>query len=108
MCCHLSPVSQGLKRDQLAKEQREANPKPPSKGNQRKSKGVGSGAGTQRGKDGRFQAVPDGDKPRNPELPTSVPMPSYVADINNSGMRAMWEVEAHPGVVTPSEIEAID
>jgi hypothetical protein len=29
--------------------------------------------------------------PRDPTLPTSVPMPSAVEDITDAGMRAMWE-----------------
>ena len=28
---------------------------------------------------------------RDPQLPTSVPMPSAVEDITDAGMRAMWE-----------------
>ncbi len=43
-----------------------------------------------------------GQEERNPQLPTSVPMPSAVEDISDVGMRAMWEqgeaaaVEAEP------------
>ena len=29
--------------------------------------------------------------PRDPTLPTTVPMPSAVEDITDAGMRAMWE-----------------
>ena len=28
---------------------------------------------------------------RDPQLPTSVPMPSRVEDVTDPGMRAMWE-----------------
>ena len=57
------------------------------------SKGVGKGAGTQQGAKGRFEAVPDANKPRDDKLPTSVPMPSCIEDITNAGMRAMWEID---------------
>ena len=30
---------------------------------------------------------------RDPQLPTSVPLPSHVEDILGPGMRAMWEME---------------
>ena len=30
---------------------------------------------------------------RDPQLPTSVPMPSAVDDITDAGMRAMWETD---------------
>ena len=29
--------------------------------------------------------------PRDPTLPTTVPMPSAIEDITDAGMRAMWE-----------------
>ena len=35
--------------------------------------------------------VPKDKEERNPQLPTSVPMPSHVEDITDAGMRAMWE-----------------
>ena len=47
-----------------------------------------------------LQAPPPEPKPkkvaknkeeRDPQLPTSVPMPSTVEDITDAGMRAMWE-----------------
>ena len=79
--------------------------KPPSKGNLHKSKGVGRGAGTQRGEKGRFESVPDVNKPRDPTLPTSVPMPSAVEDITDAGMRAMWEQEqAMDGEAAPEAL----
>ena len=53
----------------------------------KKSKGLG----VQKGENGRF--VSAGEKPRDPQLPTSVPMPSAVEDINDLGMRAMWEAD---------------
>lgn len=87
--------AQGSKRALEAAEKRAE--KPPSKGNLHKSKGVGRGAGTQRGEKGRFESAPDANKPRDPQLPTSVPMPSAVEDITDAGMRAMWEQEAASG-----------
>ena len=30
---------------------------------------------------------------RDPQLPTSVPMPAQVEDIRNAEMRAMWEMD---------------
>ena len=36
---------------------------------------------------------------RDPQLPTSVPMPSAVDDITVAGMRAMWEVESRAATV---------
>ena len=68
-----------------------------------KSTGVGQGAGTQRGAKGRFEAVPDVNKPRDKALPTSVPMPSRVEDITNTGMRAMWEIDGE----APPEAEPL-
>ena len=49
-------------------------------------------SGVQKGENGRF--VSSSEKPRDPALPTTVPMPSAVEDIVDSGMRAMWEQEA--------------
>ena len=40
--------------------------------------------------------VPKSDKDkeeRNPQLPTSVPMPSSIEDICDPGMRAMWDMD---------------
>ena len=54
----------------------------------KKSKGLG----VQKGENGR--SVSSSEKPRDPALPTTVPMPSAVEDIVDSGMRAMWEQEA--------------
>ena len=53
----------------------------------KKSKGLGQ----HKGENGRFVAA--GDKPRDSQLPTSVPMPRAVEDITDAGMRAMWEGE---------------
>ena len=50
----------------------------------KKSKGIGLRHNAQ----GRFEAA--GDKPRDSELPTSIPMPSRVEDIRDDGMRAMF------------------
>ena len=83
--CHV----QGSKRELEAAEKRAS--RPPSKGTSHKSKGVGRGAGTQRGEKGRFEAATDANRPRDKELPTSVPMPAHVEDIIDAGMRAMWE-----------------
>ena len=44
--------------------------------------------------------------PRDPTLPTTVPMPAAVEDISNAGMRAMWEAEE--GVAAPGEVEPLD
>ena len=57
----------------------------------KKSKGLG----VQQGANGRFVAV--GEKPRDPALPTSVPMPSAVEDIMDPGMRTMWEEQTVDG-----------
>jgi hypothetical protein len=35
--------------------------------------------------------VPKDKEERDPQLPTSVPMPSHVEDITDAGMRALWE-----------------
>ena len=95
------PCAQGSKRALVAAE-RKLIVKPPSKGNLHKSKGVGRGAGTQRGEKGRFESVPGADKPRDQRLPMSVPMPSAVEDITDAGMRAMWEqAAAMDGEVAP-------
>tara|TARA_B110000046_G_scaffold174491_1_gene198286 strand:- start:335 stop:604 length:270 start_codon:yes stop_codon:yes gene_type:complete len=48
------------------------------------------GTGCVRGPDGKWAAPAQGEQ-RDPQLPTSVPMPSAVADIMDAGMRAMWE-----------------
>ena len=45
----------------------------------------------------------NGDKPRDESLPTSVPMPSAVDDITNSGMRAMWEADG-PREAAPATV----
>ena len=98
--------AQGSKREVEAAEKRTS--KPPSKGNLHKSKGVGRGAGTQRGEKGRFESVPDVNKPRDQTLPTSVPMPSAVEDITDAGMRAMWEQSvAMDGELAPC-VEPLD
>ena len=35
--------------------------------------------------------APKDKEERDPQLPTSEPMPSHVEDITDAGMRAMWE-----------------
>ena len=59
------------------------------------------GSGVQKGANGRFVAA--GEKPRDSQLPTSVPMPSAVEDITDPGMRAMWEMD---GEVSPEPLGA--
>ena len=34
-----------------------------------------------------------GGEQRDPQLPTTVPMPRAVEDITDAGMRAMWEMD---------------
>ena len=42
---------------------------------------------------------------RDPQLPTSVPLPSAVEDITDAGMRAMWEQEqAMDGEAAPEAL----
>ena len=36
----------------------------------------------------------ENEQERDPQLPTSVPMPSAVEDITDAGMRALWEQSA--------------
>ena len=57
------------------------------------------GLGVHKGDNGRF------DKPRDPQLPTSVPMPREVEDITDAGMRAMWETD---GTENVPAIEPLD
>ena len=38
-------------------------------------------------------ASKDKKEERDPQLPTSVPLPSRIEDINDPGMRAMWEMD---------------
>ena len=63
----------------------------------KKSKGLG----VHKGANGRFVAA--GEKPRDQELPTSVPMPTHVEDITDPGMRAMWEAEG-AAEAAPAEV----
>ena len=107
----LPPFVQGSKREnERAEAQAKGELRTWTKGAPRshKSTGVGQGAGTQRGAKGRFEAVPDVDKPRDKELPTSVPMPSRVEDITNTGMRAMvgdgWRGSARASRLVRSEV----
>ena len=44
---------------------------------------------------------------RNPQLPTSVPMPCCVDDIHNAGMRAMWEGSGSEGAA-PAAVDPLD
>ena len=55
------------------------------------------GLGVHKGETCPFNAA--GDKLRNPQLPTSVPMPSAIDDIRDPGMRAMWEAEGSGGAL---------
>ena len=48
------------------------------------------------------------DEQRNPQLPTSVPMPSAVEDITNAGMRAMWEEADGSEVAAPAAVEPLN
>jgi len=79
---------QGSKRRQLAEARLEEKAKKP-KGVSHQSKGVGRGSNA-KGPNGKFMC--DGEQ-RDPQLPTSVPMPSAVEDITDAGMRAMWEID---------------
>ena len=47
------------------------------------------------------------DEQRDPQLPTSVPMPSAVEDITDAGMRAMWEANGSEGAA-PAAVEPLD
>ena len=49
----------------------------------------------------------DGEQ-RNPQLPTSMPMPSAVEDITHAGMRAMWEEADGSEVAAPAAVEPLD
>ena len=85
--------SQGLKRKQVAEEARLAGlSKPWNKGAplSHKSKGVGRGSNGH-GPSGKFMHA--GGEQRDPQLPTTVPMPRAVEDITDAGMRAMWEMD---------------
>ena len=55
------------------------------------------GTGCVRGAGGKWVKA-DGEQ-RDPQLPTSVPMPRGVEDITDAGMRAMWEAEASGGAL---------
>ena len=45
---------------------------------------------------------------RDPQLPTSVPMPSAVEDVADPGMRAMWEAQCDSGEAAAASPELID
>ena len=49
------------------------------------------GTGCVRGAGGKWVKA-DGEQ-RDPQLPTTVPMPCAVEDITDAGMRAMWEMD---------------
>lgn len=95
---------QGSKRQQLAAARLEEKAKKP-KGVSHQSKGVGRGSNAH-GSNGKF--VPRDGEQRNPQLPTSVPMPSAVEDITNAGMRAMWEEADGSEVAAPAAVEPLD
>ena len=80
---------QGSKRKQLATARLEEKATKP-KGVSHQSKGVGRGSNGH-GPNGKFVRR-DGEQ-RDPQLPTTVPMPHAVEDITDAGMRAMWEAE---------------
>jgi hypothetical protein len=48
----------------------------------------------------------DGEQ-RDPQLPTSVPMPSAVEDITDAGMRAMWDADGPEGAARGA-VEPLD
>ena len=50
---------------------------------------------------------PNDNEQRNPQLPTSVPLPSNIEDITDPGMRAMWEAEGLIGVA-PAPLDPLD
>ena len=58
------------------------------------------GTGCVRGACGKWVKA-DGEQ-RDPQLPTTVPMPRAVEDITDAGMRALWEAEG-PGGALPIE-----
>ena len=92
---------QGSKRKHLAAARLEVKAKKP-KGVSHQSKGVGRGSNP-KGPNGKFMRA-DGEQ-RDPQLPTTVPMPSAIEDITDAGMRAMWEAEASGGALP---IEPLD
>ena len=89
---------QGSKRKHLAAERLAEKAKKP-KGVSHQSKGVGRGNNAH-GPNGKFVRA-DGEQRevRDPQLPTSVPMPREVEDITDAGMRAMWEAEVSGGAL---------
>ena len=86
---------QGSKRQHLAAARLEEKAKKP-KGVSHESKGVGRGSNAH-GPNGKFMRA-DGEQ-RDPQLPTTVPMPRAVEDITDAGMRAMWEAEGSGGAL---------
>ena len=87
---------QGSKRQHLAAARLEEKRAKKPKGVSHQSKGVGRGLNP-KGPNGKFVRA-DGEQ-RDPQLPTSVPMPREVGDITDAGMRAMWEAEALGGAL---------
>ena len=63
------------------------------------------GTGCVRGAGGKWVKA-DGEQ-RDPQLPTSVPMPSAVEDITDAGMRAMWEANGSEGAA-PAAVQPLD
>lgn len=58
---------------------------------------------------GKFEArVPAVDPPRDPTLPTSVPLPVRVEDITDAGMRAMWEEGGSSRAPSAVDVEPLD
>ena len=79
--------SQGSKREAERAEKRATSTKKWNHGAPLSKKPKGTGC--VRGAGGKWVKA-DGEQ-RDPQLPTSVPMPSAVEDISDAGMRAMWE-----------------
>ena len=64
------------------------------------------GTGCVRGAGGKFVSVES--EQRNPQLPTSVTMPTAVEDIRNAGMRAMWDADGSEDAAAPAAVEPLD
>ena len=92
---------QGSKRKHLAAARLEEKAKKPKRVSHQ-SKGVGRGLNP-KGSNGKFVRA-DGEQ-RDPQLPTTVPMPRAVEDITDAGMRAMWEAD---GTENAPAIEPLD
>ena len=97
--------AQGSKREQqMAEKRASGNLKKWNHGAPLSKKSMG--VGRFKGKGGKFCAA-DSEQ-RDPQLPSSVPMPSAVEDINHAGMRAMWEQSAAMDGEAPLCVEPLD